>query len=353
MSDQPARINFHSGSFHSSDPELLAELREDPRIAKGLFFALPTTLIDAIERNLDDKIPAADLKFERKATSVLAGLVTEPPSDNPPVKTWSASGVSDQDIAKTRAALVSSQADRNRIRIAQAAYIGWLTTNSEFISEHDELMKNHQSRLSTNGFPVLGNFNVAAAAKKRPAKKGPKIGKITDDKVLTYLSDFEAFFVRWRLQGLNAPYIPEPLGPQFPVLDPQRMSNQMAAGGLTLFLPDTFPTPGCDELRNLVEQALGRYSATPPEHLQAWTEIIAGDTMAKNQLPHYARIARLQLYWTALHSRYAAQLKRSKEKLTAAFSEFFGCDDKTIKRDLKLISERFSRNWPRPYHGAI
>ncbi len=363
MSEQPARLNFPTASLTENNHELLAKLRKDPRIKTGLFLALPTKLINAIERNLGDKLPAEDLQFEQKASSVLIGqqigwwrgnFITsayfgEPPSNVLPLDTWRRPGVPEQDIELARIALESSQADRDRIRTALVAYVGWLTTNPDFISEHDALVKKHQARISADGFPLLGNFNVAAVAGQPPAKKGPKIGRVIGNKVLTYLSDFEAFLVRWRLQGLNAPYTPEPLGPQFPVLDPQRMSNHMAAGGRTLYFPDTLPTPGRDDLRDLVEQSLGRHSANPPEHLQGWTKIIAGDTMSKNQLPRYARIARLQLYWTALHFRYKKQLQRSKGKLIVAFAEYYHLSDDAIKNDLTLIDERMNGNWPRPY----
>ncbi len=277
----------------------------------------------------------------------------EPPSEDLPLDTWRALGVRDQDLERVRAALKSSQADRDRIRTALAAYVGWLMTTPQFTREHDELLKEHRTTISAVGLPTIGNFNLANADAEVLAAGKLNTGRVEDNGEKACLEDFQDFYVRWRLQGLNAPYVPEPLGPQFPVLDPQRMSNQMAAGGLTLFLPDTFPTPGRDELRELVEQALGRHSASSAEHLRGWREIIASESKARNQLARYARIARLQHYWTALQSRYAEQLGRSKGKVMEAVANYLGVEPKTIARDLDLISERFSFDWPRPYHAAV
>jgi hypothetical protein len=366
MSTQSVKLNLHADSLEWTN-NLSAEMRDDPRIADGLFLALPMSLIDKINAHLDaGTIVEADLQFERELCCSLAGqqigywrgnvissgYLSEPPRAAPPIDTWRALGVPDQELERVRAALESSQTSRDRIRTALVAYVGWLMTAPEFIREHDELFEKHRPTIAAVGLPTIGNFNLVKADPELLAAGKLDTGRVEDNLEKACIEDFQAFFIRWRLHGLNAPYVPEPLGPQFPVLDPQRMSDQMAAGGLTLFLPDTFPTPGRDELRELVEQALGRQSANSPEHLRDWTEIVAGDTMSKNQLPRYARIARLQQYWNALYSRYTEQLGRSKGKLMEAFADYFGVSADAVKTDLELISKRLGPSWPRAYHFA-
>jgi hypothetical protein len=367
MSTPRRQINLHADSLRWGG-NLSTERRDDPRLAAGLFFALPAKLIDEIERHVGgDKIATADFQFEREVSASLtaqqigvwrgnyitSSCLGEPPSAAPPIDNWSSLGVPDQDLERVRNALDSSQADRDRIRTALAAYVGWLLTTPQFIREHDELLQGHRTTIAAVGLPTIGNFNLAKADPQVFAAGKLEMGRVEDNLERLCTEDFKSFFIRWRLTGLNAPYVPEPIGPQFPVLDPQRMSDQMAEGGLTLYLPDTAPTPGRDELRELVEQALGRHSASSAAHLRGWREIIASESKARNQLARYARIARLQHYWTAIQSRYAEQLGRSKGKVMEAVANYLGVEPKTIARDLDLISERFSYAWPRPYHAAV
>ena len=153
-----------------------------------------------------------------------------------------------------------------------------------------------------------------------------------------YVRAFEEFFIRWRLEGMPAPFVPQPMGPYLPVVDLRPVLGHMRQGGTTFYIPDICTVPSRDKLRELLEEALRDRSG--PDHLAEWFGIVQSDNAAKNQIPRYARIFEVQHYLRALYARHPAALERKKSALIVAISGYLGVSDDTIERDLSFIADR-------------
>jgi hypothetical protein len=153
------------------------------------------------------------------------------------------------------------------------------------------------------------------------------------------VGDFAAFHARWRLAGLAAPYLPLPLAPQVPA--PGRAGPQ-PVGGITIFLPDTFPVPSREELRDTIEDALR--GGPGPAHLAEWHALVRADNKAKNSIDRYGRLFTLQHLMPVLPARHGPALRRKAGPLIHALArylcgEHLGADG-TIRKDLTFIRKR-------------
>lgn len=208
-------------------------------------------------------------------------------------------------------------------------------TNRAFREEHHQIFQDWADEVARHGIPNMGP--VVRDAQAIPAVQ------LAEEKTGRFLQDFEQFFIRWRLEGMPAPLVPQPMGVHLPVTDLRPVLGHMRQGGTTFYIPDICPVPSRDELRKILEEALRQPNA--PDYLAEWFEIVHSDNVAKNQILRFARIFELQHYLRALYARHGATLKRKKSALVLALSEYLGVSDDTIERDLKFIADRLGPDW--------
>ena len=99
-----------------------------------------------------------------------------------------------------------------QIAVACRGYCGWLTTNPTFLDEHNQLFEKWKAEVTKHAIPRIGPVVTDAAS-------FPSGATTASDRIKAFVSEFEEFFVRWRLLGLAAPFLPEPLAPKLPVSD--------------------------------------------------------------------------------------------------------------------------------------
>ena len=217
-------------------------------------------------------------------------------------------------------------------------YCGWLMTNRAFLDEHHQVFQVWANQVAQKGIPKMGPV-------VRDVHSVPDV-QLAEGEMEQFIRAFEDFFIRWRLDGLPAPYVPQPMGVHLPVADLRPVLGHMRQGGTTFYIPDICPIPSRDKLREVIEEALrGR---NPPAYLAEWFEIVHSDNVAKNQIPRYARVFELQHYIRALYARHAAALERKKSAIIVAFSGYLGISDDTIERDLNFIAGRLGPDWHLP-----
>lgn len=215
------------------------------------------------------------------------------------------------------------------------SYVGWLLTNPVFLDEHDSLLREWLEMVKRWGLDRLGLSlpNGLLRMESNPA---------LDPRWSDYTAAFEAFFTRWRLQGLAAPYLPIPLRPLMGGDFPSSVVPQVNRAGGAFCLPDTFPVPG-ESLREMMEDALR--GSEPPEHLKEWQELISARNAARKPLVRYARLFELQHYWRILHHRHATVIYRRLRVLKEVLAAFFGVYSNTIHRDLLFIGKQLGKDW--------
>jgi hypothetical protein len=131
---------------------------------------------------------------------------------------------------------------------------------------------------------------------------------------------------------------------QVPTPLPQRSAENAESSGVLLYTPDIAPLPGRDELRALVEAARTATNANAP-HLREWFELVEADTQGRKALVKYALWYPYQHYLRVLFERHGHQLNGSLNAVDRAFSKFFECTVKSVKRHRREISERLEPNW--------
>jgi hypothetical protein len=217
-------------------------------------------------------------------------------------------------------------------------YAGWLMTNGSFLEEHQKLFQQWADEVAKQGIPRMGP--VLSDGQSFPG------AQLAEGHFEQFLHEFEEFFIRWRLEGMPAPFAPQPMGVHLPVVDLRPVLGHMRQGGTTFYIPDIFPVPSRDKLREIMEEALRDQNS--PAHLEEWLEIVHSDNVAKNQIPRYGRIFEIQHYVRALYARHAAALDRKKSAVVVAISLFLQVSDDTVERDLAFIAERLGANWYLP-----
>lgn len=208
-------------------------------------------------------------------------------------------------------------------------------TNPLFLDEHRGLFQQWAGEVDQQGIPQMGP--VVQDAKAIP---GAQLAQGLLDR---YVRSFEEFFIRWRLDGMSAPFAPQPLGVHLPVVDLRPVLGHMRQGGTTFYIPDICSVPSRDKLREILEEALRDRNS--PDHLREWFEMVHSDNVAKNQIPRYGRIFEIQHYMRALHTRHSVALERKKSAVIVAIATYLKVSDDTVERDLALIADRLGPNW--------
>jgi hypothetical protein len=219
-------------------------------------------------------------------------------------------------------------------------YCGWLMTNPTFREEHDALFETWQARVSEYGIPN------SPIVKPGPGKLPNGYKECDDDELKAFYDAFEDFFRRWRLNRLIAPEVPEPIGPHLAPLSEFEALRRIHMGGALFHLPDIFPIPSRDELRNVLDD--GRAGDTP-EHLVEWATIIRSGNKGKKELYAFGRLFELQHLWRALHQRHGKALCGAGTVLRSVLARPLGVSPETLRRDLVEIKKRLGPDWyPRP-----
>jgi hypothetical protein len=230
-----------------------------------------------------------------------------------------------------------AQRDLERHHKETRAFAGWLLSNPTFLREHNDLCAAHKAEIASYGFPQ-GHLFASAAPSRLPPGLKPANARVT-----AYGQELQAFFERWRLKTLLAPFLPSPQHVQLPVPHRSVLAGQADSSGSLYLFPDIASVPSRDELRRALEQSECR--SNPPEHLADWIAIVRGSNPSKIKLSRYARIFLLQHYWRALHSRHADALKGQTGKLEEEFAAHLRASASAIHKDLLFLRRRLGPDW--------
>ncbi len=330
------------------------QFRDHPLLSAGPYFTLPSPLLQQVLVRVGaDRFDAGLLDMEDALSAVcqdhdsqvgfwrghsIGFLLLRPKNDLAndffieAMAEWGKNEVQAQRILGLAGERLDWMADVRR------GYCGWLMTNREFLDEHHHLFHKWENEVTEHGIPRMGP--VVRDAKAVP---GSQVAKGSTER---FVRAFEDFFIRWRLEGMPATFLPQPMGTHLPVVDLRPVLGHMRQGGTTFYIPDICPVPSRDSLRNILEEALRKRSA--PDHLAEWFQIVQSDSVAKNQISRYARIFEIQHYLRTLYARHETALNRKKSALTVALAEYFGVSDDSIERDLTLIARRIGAKWYLP-----
>ena len=215
-------------------------------------------------------------------------------------------------------------------------YAGWLMTNTTFRAELNALLADYHQQMHSLGTVMVGL--------PIPSSQPPGLFNPTDEQGWTeYASAVLEFCVRWRLQGLAGPRIPIPMRPMMSGQFPLSIVSQLMRAGGVFNWPDIFPLYARDELRDLLASALASSNTT--DHLSGWLSIVASQNRAKNQITALERRFRLQHFWRLLRERHPTAFARRVYRIEAAFADYFGVNDSTIRLDRHKIAEALGNDW--------
>ena len=209
----------------------------------------------------------------------------------------------------------------------QRGYAGWLMTNTDYRSELKALESRWQTMITKHGLPAVGLTWMAATT--RPGK-----ARSSHDR---YLCDLADFCVRWRLQGLVSLELPVPLGPHVPIAEPKLLLNQMRTGGFSMFLPDTFPVPSREQLREI---GLEIQAQRLPGHLAGWGGIVRREHGNTAGIERYGHILAIQHYWSILKTRHDGVFKGNVRHIDEALGAFLGTSSENVRKLRRQIHQR-------------
>ncbi len=333
-----------------TDPAASALRFDHAQVTGRFYYALPRQLVNLLEAVLGSSTfdPAAWDLERRLATETdqpwnRVGYRDGFPLDYPylfepvgmeiPNDVRTAAGMS---TGQTATLIATWSGAAPRFRGPTVGYCGWLLTNPDFLTEHDALLDRWLGHLFHHPIPGPADIQrrVLPANGELPVAPSPA----------AFVADFAGFYDRWRLTGLAAPYPPSPAVPQVPAPIPAR--NQPRTG-VTFFLPDTFPVPSREQLRDLLEDALR--GGQTPEHLAEWRDLVRGDQRSKNAIARYGWLFVLQHLMTVLYFRHGSALHRKSGSVERILAQYLIGDrpggEDTIHKDLGFIRRRLGSDW--------
>jgi len=343
--DQPKGKPLDDDNPHFERIRPPAALNNFPELNNGMAYCLPQNLLAEIDREVRGD------KFEKEKWELESALTRA--CIDPRVGFWSLRPVSfpllQPDLpgidAATAARLNWTEEQReavatgigrvNRFKSIAVGYAGWLLLDPSFLREQQQFFLNFADVLSRHGIPQL-----AASGK---VDRHPDVELLTDEQDVACVNALEEFCIRWRLSGVAGPDLPVPLQPGLPVLHLPSVLGHMQHAGAAFYLPDTFPVPSRDDLRDILEESL-RGAATP-DHLSGWMQIVRGEQSAKNQIERHARLFKIQHYSKAFYSRHSEALKGQQRRFAQALANYFHVGVETVIRDIGHISECLGDDW--------
>jgi hypothetical protein len=225
----------------------------------------------------------------------------------------------------------------NALHENSKGYLGWLLTTPAFLDEHDRLLDSHKDHILAHGMPLLSRHRLTGSASCRMP---------TDECHNECFDAFDQFYVRWRLESLAAPGLPVPQTTDFSVFPTEPASSPRNEAGRMFFIPDIFPIPSRELLRNMLEDEL-RPQGALPDHLEEWGRLIAKSNPSKKGIPRFARLFELQHYTRIVRRRMSGVKQGVLERCLA---KLFAQSDATIHRDMLFLRERLGTDWQtRPF----
>ena len=349
--DGRRRMVEHGPQPGSSEFSLPEELRTSELIRNRVFYAIPNRLLELIRDAIGaERFGHAAFELEMTASSACAarhscvGLWNGRPICHDYLcKTESVFGPLDDmaeewgmTVAQVSLALQTGSELLDHFAAVGAGYVGWMMTNADFLDDHDRLFLRWRSEVRDWGIPRVGPVVSRAGVLGR---------EVRDDggKLSSFVHEFVAFLAKWRLQSLAGPYLPIPLEPLFGGSIPASIVQQLMGVGGLFFLPDTYPVPSRDELRNLLDGAVR--GGQQVDHLGEWTRIVRASNPARNQIYQNARLFKLQHYWRVLHQRHSNSLTNQISRLESIFSQYLKVSQSSVHSDLRLIRDRLGQQW--------
>jgi hypothetical protein len=301
-----------------------ANARRDP------LYALPSTLLDAIEGALPGWLGDEEIEFERALCGLcechqavgLAGdrILVHNILRRSPLPSVSRALFEELGWGRymTYEGMTRSL-QRLDERVApvhdrQEAYLGWLTTNSDFLGE------------------------VSGVVSREDAAVGEH-GRI--DPSTSLVREFGDFCRRWQLYGMVTWELPLPQGPDLTGV-PRPQQTGPAQTDAQLVIPVTLPLPTRYPLREIIAEIQRRNT---PDHLKRWQDVLRGDDERGTGLRRYASMFRLRFYRDiVLSSRYGERFHRRVQPLDEAFGRYFGSvGEESVKRLRLAINRRLRR----------
>jgi hypothetical protein len=319
-----------------------------PFVENSYFFTLPGPLLDHLSREV--AFDKHTLEFERTLSdicgdhSTICGfwngralgydLLRAPKRWRPLVEDAAAVGWNiSQDQLDETMELLEERSDS--FRQTARAYTGWLISNQKFLDEQKTLLTQWSSEVRQEAQRRLGSVFLDGSVL-------PDDAATTDEEWSRCRNAFEAFYARWRLADLAAPFLPVPLRPLMSGNIPISVMPQVNRANGAFCYPDTFPVK-MRAIRGVVEDAL--HGSDSPAHLQQWMNLVSGENTAKKSLQRFARLFEVQHYWRILHQRHEKSIERRLGKVKFALAEFLGVSFDSIHRDLLFVKKRLGRGW--------
>ena len=302
-------------------------LRSHPLIARRFFYTLPTALLLTIEDAVKkpERFNCDDWKMEYQISSLAEGipgsvgffdgLHCEFNYLHPRAFTAAFQRLARvQHGAAADKMLAEMSKELDKINADYRAYLGWLLTNSTFLTEHRRLWEVLGPTYLKHGIPtvIVGTLGSFGCKQDLPAND-QKLFKIGQDAILDFGN-------RWRLQGIVGPFLPVPLSlqvPAFPIPLAQHYAGQ--SGMKSISVPDIL-TAEAGRLRNWMENS----TASEDTHLDGWRAIVSPSNCAKQPRQRFQRQFQLQHYFRILARRHPKLLPRNQAKLEYGFAEFLG-----------------------------
>ncbi len=235
-----------------------------------------------------------------------------------------------------------SEERANVFAVTTRAYLGWLLVNPQFLGEHDTLLTGNAGMIQRCGLewlsqPQIPPFAVACG------------DRVTAEEWRGYRAPFLEFFRRWRLKGLAGPYLPIPQQPLLSGNIPQTVLAELQCSPNLFSLPDTYPLPSRDIVRDMLGDAL--HGSTLDDHLSEWRKLIASENPAKQARKRFARLFEVQHYFRVLQSRHGEVIHRRMGVLKASLASFLEVSCRTIDQDVAEIGRRLGATWAHSRHS--
>jgi hypothetical protein len=321
---------------------LFAPLQSDLSVGRNLVFAVPNKMLDVLEARCSHVTTAsASWQQERRwaaraeSQNVIGfwrgRAVMYPYFRRSKLELHNITG--NEDAYLKRFLLEQNNAMRAAEAVAQRrwqdskGFAGWLVTNPAFLDEHDVLLVKYRREIEEWGLPPLS----------RPVTRLPlNSGSESNSRLSTFYDDMDAFYRRWQITGLAAPYLPLPMQAQLPLLAP---SDQQS---VTLQIPANARIPDAAELRRTIAEAFQRRD---DDHLTKWTELIRSDNQAKNPISKYATLFELQHYCRIIHQRLPIAFDKPRSALDAALAHTLDIAPPTVRAYFRFLARRLDVKW--------
>lgn len=335
--------------------QLSDRAQHHPLVAGHWFYTFPKRLYDSLCSNLslsgeDRSLADLDLEMAQAADQIsgCVGFRNQIPILDETLRRNQLPDFTDSISAKCLAEWqtvcpdAKSQFDElagplEQATLAKSAYVGWLLTNPEFLTEFRRLQTDDPSLFRDGHLPP---HSVPRVDQTFRAAMGGALRESHDP----CSAAVRTFCQRWRLAQILGPATLAPLSPQYGVPDHLVRDGQAQTSGTLLNLPDISPLPDRDTLRRLVE-AGARQTALQQAHLREWTLLVQSDTQGKQAINRFARWHPLQHYLRLLYSRYGSALQRNQQRAERIIGEYLGLSDDQLRIDLRQIRGRLGHRW--------